>query len=480
MLNLISEGPPGVYWLTLIIIYSIHFTGYSQEIAPLYSARGYWIELKKENYQTLKQKQLREDTLTILENQFLTDYEEYLERYFSHLSEEEKEKLKQLQDQWDKAIESGEVDGDQQFEWRGRDRILNASYGIWYGSSLLLITEPQSAAAAGVPLITGGLWLLGPMINPRKYENITRNIVRLNNTGKSFGLGYGAALATALFGQKANDYDGSFEKWIFGLSSIGSIALGEVGFHYQKKHNLSSGHIEMLRHYGVLGPWVGIAATLSTNTDNANAYGAAALTGGITGLLLGNNVATNNDYTKGDVKAISSLSLISTGLGMGVAIEILDNASSQTETNNRSSVFIIPGIASIAGTIIAQRQVKNLKLTRKQGSTLNLATAGAALVGFGLAVAIEANNFYPSALVYLGLPSGIALITHQLIIKKYKENNLLENLQSKYKKAKKWNLALNVNPENYFINQRLGRDENYIKTYGKSRHQSIVKLSLKF
>ncbi len=277
--------------LGILLYLGTGFMALGQE-SSLYSARGYWKELSKTTYQSLIGKKVKGKSLSAMENQFIEDYEFYLNRYYSRLSEKEKLRFQQNQIQWDLEHKSGDDTTEEKFEWRIRDRALNALYGAWYGSSLLIIAEPETPAAAGIPLITSGLWLLGPAINPNKYEHITRKTVRLNNTGKLFGLGYGMALATTLFGHDADSDGLSYLKSLAGLSTIGSIALGEVGFRYQQKHDLSFGHIEMLRHYGLVGPWVGVASVLATNSERVNAYGAAALVGGVAGLLIGNSNAT--------------------------------------------------------------------------------------------------------------------------------------------------------------------------------------------
>lgn len=72
--------------------------------------------------------------------------------------------------------------------------------------------------------------MLGPAMNPKKYEGITRSTVRASNTGKILGLANGAFLGLAIAGSSSE-----VEKLILGLSSLGSIALGEVGFQLQKK-----------------------------------------------------------------------------------------------------------------------------------------------------------------------------------------------------------------------------------------------------
>ena len=254
--------------MLVLLINFMAFNVHSQQNNAFYTAEGYWKELEKKDYKELLNKKERGDSLTKIEKYYLIDYETYLESYYERMSEDEKNKFAELRVKWDQEILSGDYkDNSYDFEWKFRDRFLYGAYGLWYGTSLVLITEAQGPGAAAIPLITSGLWLLGPIINSGKYEYITRNTLRMGNTGRFFGLGFGGALATALAGHKLNDFDGTFEKVFFGLSTAGSIALGEIGFHYQKRRNLSSGHIEMIRHYGVLGSVAGLSIALSQNPD---------------------------------------------------------------------------------------------------------------------------------------------------------------------------------------------------------------------
>ncbi len=63
-------------------------------------------------------------------------------------------------------------------------------------------------------------------------------------------------------------------------------------------------------------PLVGGSVLAATNTDNLNLIGAGLLAGGVGGLFVGNTMANKYDYSRGDVDALSSLGVISTGIGL--------------------------------------------------------------------------------------------------------------------------------------------------------------------
>lgn len=281
----------------------------------LYTARGYWQESTKPSYLTIKEKKDKGQSLSAAEETYIQDYEAYLLTYYNRLSEEAKREYLRMKDQWDRELALPQVAPEPpkqqptveqtEFEWRGRDRAINAMYGIYYGASLSAILDLEDAAAAGIPLVTGGLWMLGPVFNPKKYEGITETTMRAANSGKILGLIYGASLGLAIAGDSENN-----NKVILALSTIGSITLGEIAFQTQKKKNISGGMIEMMRHYGFLGTGVGGALLASTNTENINIVGLGLLGGGISGLLIGKKMANKYDYTRGDVDALSSLGVI--------------------------------------------------------------------------------------------------------------------------------------------------------------------------
>jgi len=441
----------------------------AQEKSNIYSARGYWYEQNNEIYKNLELKLERGDVLTFSESSYVKDFKSYLKIYFDRMTDEEQEKYFAYKDKWESAHVAGDDEYDGAFEWRPRDRILNGLYGFWYGSSIIAMLDPESAAVIGIPFITSGLWLMGPAINPEKYQNISRNTVRLSNTGKLFGLGYGASLGVLL--ADVNSENGY--KVILGLSTIGSIVLGEVGFQYQKKNNLSSGHISMLRHYGILGGWIGLASATSFESQNSRVYGGFVLAGGIAGILTGNKQAYKNNFTSGDVNAISSLSLSMTGIGFAVAVQMMEKMD---YNENTSWPILIPAATSILGTAMGQRQVRNVNLTKKQGSTISLATAGGGLVGIGIAAITQTE----SPAIFIGLPSALALLSNQMLFKKYKSENLNNKFTSRLGKKHSWKLSFDIEPENYFVNQNMTELDDYFTGGEFNSPKSLVNLKLKF
>ncbi len=448
----------------LFVLMILMFAAQFSMAQDLYSARGYWEELHKETYKKIIDKRAKGDSLTDSELSYLKDYEVYLDTYYQRMAETEKVKYEQMKNQWDTEVLVTQSVSQEDFELRPRDRVFNGLYGLYYGTTISVITNMDGAGAVGVPLIMAGLWQLGPVINPKKYENITPATIRAGNTGKFLGLGYGALLGVTVGGQSDN-----VGEFALGFSAIGSISLGEVAFQIQKKRPVSEGHIEMMRHYGFLGPGVAFLGLGSTEPDNTNLIAATILAGGVGGLLIGNQVAKKYDYTSGDVDAISSLTLITAGLGFTAAAESFDNG-------NSPGLLLIPAATAIAGTIWGQKAVRGIRLSKRQGSTISLSSGGAALIGLGIVALTESDS--PG--VIIGVPSALALLTHQLIFHSYKTKNLESKIKLGSSRKRPVSFSMKATPENYFVNKQL-QPEKVIFTNNFPRLANpIVNLKLTF
>lgn len=440
--------------LVLILLQSNH----TLSAQDLYTARGFWQETKKETYRKIADRKLKGDSLNTSELAYLEDYEKYLASYYERLSDDEKRKYQQQKTQWDIEL-AVPVTRANDFELRTRDRLINAVYGAYYGISIVVGTEASGPAAAGIIPLTAGLWQLGPVINKKKYTGIDASTIRAGNSGRFLGILNGSFLGMAIAGDTEDTGNTALL-----FSTAGSIALGEIAFQTQKRKHFSEGHIEMMRHYGFLGPGVAGLLLASSKADDSHAIGAGLLASGIGGLIIGNSVAKKYDYSQGDTDVISTLTLIGTGLGLAVAVESINS-------NDNTGIFLLPAVTAIAGTMLGQKSVKGIHFTKSQGNIISFATGGAALVGIGLMVVTEAE----SGLLVIGVPSVFALIAHQAMFNSYKKENLSEIKLGK-SANKRVQFSMNVAPENYFANKRAG--EKIVLTGQLA--SPLVKLKLRF
>jgi hypothetical protein len=145
------------------------------------------------------------------------------------------------------------------------------------------------------------------------------------------------------------------------------------------------------------------------------------------------------------------------------------------ENNDASGLILIPAAGSILGTIWGQQSVKGVSLTKKQGSTINLSTAGAALVGLGVVALTESE----SAGVWIGVPSGLALITHQLLMQHFRRKNLDARFEGRKTAKDGMQVSMNFTPENILLNKKINAPDFNNLDIGM-RHQPVVSLKMKF
>jgi len=156
-------------------------------------------------------------------------------------------------------------------------------------------------------------------------------------------------------------------------------------------------------------------------------------------------------------------------LGFALIINALQN---NTEVSN--AIFLAPAATAVAGTLIGQRMVRNVHLTKRQGSTINLSSAGGALLGVG--VMLIAGSESPTA--WVAVPSAMALVAHQIVFNRYKKDNLIINIKSENTRNKKVNFSMKLMPENYFVNKNT--PQRFINDPRLAAGAPLVNMSLKF
>jgi hypothetical protein len=130
----------------------------------------------------------------------------------------------------------------------------------------------------------------------------------------------------------------------------------------------------------------------------------------------------------------------------------------------------------LQGTLLAQRAVKGAHLTDRQGSIINWATIGTALVGIG-GVAISETN---SPAAYIGIPSTLALVTHQILFHKFKMKNIEGGFRGSIDKKLNYKLSFKATPENYFINKMLINEPRSFQASSFRQQNPLATLKITF
>jgi hypothetical protein len=208
-------------------------------------------------------------------------------------------------------------------------------------------------------------------------------------------------------GASGDESDG---KIIAGLATASSLAFGRIGYSLGKTKDWSQGRVSLYRHYGWLMSLEGVALMGAISSDSPRLYAFGSIVGGVGGYLLANRVADRNNYTRGDVTSITTLTFLNAGLGIGIMSDI--NTSS-------NAVLLIPAALAMTGTLAGQAWMKNARLTNQQGRNIALATAGGAVVGLGFSVILFSEG---SSANYI-LPYITGLATYSFVAATYRKKN---------------------------------------------------------
>lgn len=360
----------------MLIIFWFTLDSYSQELAEPYSARAYWLEHNNPRYQQLLFKVNKEQNLSEAEKQWLKDYEQYLDQYFSKLSDQEKSYYRQFKTQWDEAYgkKTGGEESDMLAEKAPgvippkRFLLNNGIYGFGYGLAIDGIFMFEGTGAFALPFVTSGISMLMPVINKSRYENLTYSTIMLSSHGKFVGILHGAAISFAAFGDSPETAE------ILIPMMAMSIGLGEIGFNMSRKYQWSEGRVATYEYYGILGPFLASTALIASHAEHARPYGIAIPVSAIAGYVIADKVYKKYQFTRGDMLAASGFSLLSIGAGLGMV------------PLRHEEDLLAPMLAVAAGTIINHAILSRKHLTVRQGWNVNYLAGAGAIIGMGAAV----------------------------------------------------------------------------------------------
>jgi hypothetical protein len=404
-----------------------------------YTASGYFKMERDPSFLNLQRRLNAGELLSVEEQTFMTEYKARLFAYFNQMSDQEKALYYQNRVKW--AQEPGAVNQEEESVYSGErstySRYLVASgfFGAFYGVAVDAILGIDGPAAAGIPLITGGLSVVIPAVSIRD-KKVSTNSLLLSTHGKMIGAFQGAMLGVLISGKNVDEE--GYGKLTLGLVTASSIALGRVGYNLGRYKNWTPGRVSLYSHYGWLMPLEGLAIVAAFESENPRLYAASSLLFGAGGYVIADRVADKNNFTRGDVIAMESLSAFTTLLGFGILADI--------EPEN-GSAFLVPAAGALAGTFIGQRWVRNAGLTLQQGRNVALAHTGGAVVGLGIAAIINSE----SPPIWYIIPYSAGLATYAFALESYKKKNSMTSVVPE--KTRGWNI--NLMPQNILLNQKL-------------------------
>ncbi len=434
------------FLLLVVYMFIISFESFGQELAPIYSARAYWLEQQNPRYKELISRQLKADSLKPGEIDWLNSYKQYLDSYFSKLSDEEKQVYKVKNAEWDQLANYSKPaiinpkEGDQLSD--AGDKSIYTKYlvqsgwfGFFYGGTINILFDVSGPAAAGIPFLTAGASVLLPMLNSSNRQ-ISNNSLMLSLHGKTIGWVHGFALSNVILG---SGYNSSDAKIALAISAMSSIGLGYLGKELGKNSNWSEGRVALYRHYGLLAPFSGGSLLLATNVNDNRLFGAGIIVSGLAGYYIADRIAIHTDYTRGDVLSIKTLTILNGCLGLGLWLDA-GNASRGSS--------ILPALGAISGTLLGQYWLKNYKLTVPAARKTVYATIGGSLIGEGIALIVNSDSPAP----YYFIPWLTGFVSYAIAVESLKAKPLaiIENRKGIFR-----NWTADFQPENLIIGSKM-------------------------
>lgn len=323
-----------------------------------------------------------------------------------------------------------------------RKHLVSSGWnGLFYGIAADVIFEIDGAAAVGLPVITAGASVIVPLLS-NSSKTITSNQLLLTGHGKTLGWAHGFALGLLINGNDAFDTNGK-TKLTVGLGALTSIGLGAVGNHLGKTKDWSEGRVALYRHYGWVMPFTGLSIAASFS-DDARVFGGADLLFGAGGYLLADQVNKWNEFTRGDVRATQALTALNGALGYCIFIDSqIDN-----EAGFNRIGWLIPAAGVLGGTAAGHLWLKDAKFTPQQGMTTIYAATGGALIGAGISLIINSDDFTTNYII----PYATGMATYTFAVLKLKKSNAGSAYLPIEKKAN-WDFAFM--PQNLYLNDKI-------------------------
>lgn len=324
-----------------------------------------------------------------------------------------------------------------------RRSLLQSGWnGFFYGLAFDHIFDIDGPAAAGLPVITAGTCVLVPLLS-NSSKTVTSNRLLLSGHGQTLGWVHGMALGAIINNNDA--FDEQESKLTVGLGAATSIGLGILGNHLAKTKDWSEGRVALYRHYGWIAPMTGICAA-ATFSEDLSVFGISDLLFTAGGYLVADRVNSWNEFTRGEVRSTQVLSALNGALGFCVFI---DTQVDDEDIDFNRTGWILPAVGLIGGTAIGHFWLKNADFTPQQGMTTIYAAAGGFVIGAGIDLLIDSEEFTPNYLI----PYITSMGAYTFAVQKLKNSNRTASLIPKESKGT-WDFAFL--PQNILLNNKLG------------------------
>jgi hypothetical protein len=344
-----------------------------------------------------------------------------------------------------------------------RRYVINSGInGLFYGVAIDLIVEPESPAAAGIPIIAAGTAVMIPILS-NTTRTMSPNTLILSSHGRFVGWAHGFSFATLIGGENA--WNDNNVKFTVAAAAITSIGLGIVGNSIGKTKDMTEGQASMYSLYGWTLPLAGtlLAASFS---ESPRVVAGTELVFATGSYFLADRVYKNYQYTRGDARAIQVFTLLNGGLGLGI---LADRANRNNESRTD---LLFPAVGVMAGSLLGQLWLKNVQMTPRQGMNTAYATTGGAIFGLGIGLLTGSDNITP----YYTIPYLTGFIAYAAMVETTRRKNS-DMISNEDDHESKWNFAFM--PQNYFVNSKIS-ERGFIVNGRITGMQPLFSASLRF
>lgn len=266
-------------------------------------------------------------------------------------------------------------------------------FGDDWGADNATVALPYLLAGGGGYLFTGLL---------TSNATVTRGDASLAVNGLIQGPMHGWLLSAMIMG---DDVDMRFG---FGASFLLGIGETMAGYYVARNANMSEGTADVIGTTSIYGMLTAgaTAITIMGEVDRNAALRARLLAGltfagSVSGIIVGNAMASSQKYSAGDASVASLPPLLAVTLPMSVAATFLYDGDYQVITG-------LTAISTAFGVWAGDRFVVDKEFTDDQGTLIGLGTFGGALLGVGIGWLTSAEAKM-AGLAWLGAATGFGI-----------------------------------------------------------------------
>ncbi len=251
------------------------------------------------------------------------------------------------------------------------------SYGF-YGWAIPTIMDLNGSGFTGMYLLTSGIGFILPFALTSNSP-VSDGAATLSLYGGLAGIGHGALLYS-IFGGVWDEPQAPVAAMF-----ITSITELLAGYYIATDNNISGGKSEVLATMATFGTGWGLAASGVFDLYNdRQSWALSTLAGAGAGFVVGNAIANSQNYTRGDASVLANTGI----LGAALPVSLMALA----EVDDYKTYLWAAMAGNALGIIVGNNMVKGLDFSASEGTYMNLASGGGALIGAGLGLLMSGDG----------------------------------------------------------------------------------------